>query len=49
MRARGADDHFAIQYLPLLLSSSTRAWLEQLKLDSIHCWSDLHFVYVGHF
>ena len=28
MKAEGSDDDFTIQYLPLLLSSSTRAWLE---------------------
>jgi hypothetical protein len=28
MKARGSDGNFTIQYLPLLLSSSTRAWLE---------------------
>jgi hypothetical protein len=28
MRAGGSDDDFAVQYLPLLLSSSVRAWLE---------------------
>jgi hypothetical protein len=32
MRAGGSDDDFTVQYLPLLLSSSTRAWLEQLVL-----------------
>ena len=28
MKARVSDDDFAIQYHPLLVSSSTRAWLE---------------------
>jgi hypothetical protein len=28
MKAGGSGDDFAVQYLPLLLSSSTRAWLE---------------------
>jgi hypothetical protein len=35
MKAGGSDDNFAIQYLPLLPSSSTRAWLEQLEPGSI--------------
>jgi len=37
MRAEGSNDDFAVQYLPLLLSSSTRAWLEQLEPGSIRC------------
>ena len=36
-RARGFDDDFIVQYLPLLLSCSTRAWLKQLKPGSIRC------------
>jgi hypothetical protein len=37
MRARGSDDEFTMQYLPLLLLSSMRDWLEQLKPSSICC------------
>jgi hypothetical protein len=37
MRTRGSEDNFAVQYLLLLLSSSTRAWLEQLEPSSICC------------
>jgi hypothetical protein len=49
MKDEGLDNDFAIQYLPLLLSSSTRAWLEQLEPSSIRCWGDLHAVFIGHF
>jgi hypothetical protein len=49
MRAGGWDDDFAVQYLPLLLSSSMRAWLEQLKPGSIWCCGDLRSIFVGHF
>jgi hypothetical protein len=31
------------------LSSSTRAWLEQLEPDSTCCWGDLRTVFIGHF
>ena len=49
MKAMRSDDDFAIQYLPLLLSSSTRAWLEQLEPGSIRCWADLCAVFIDHF
>jgi hypothetical protein len=48
MKAGGLDDDFADQYLPLLLSSSTRAWLEQLEPGSIGCLGDLRAVFIGH-
>jgi hypothetical protein len=35
MKAGRLDDDFAIQYLPLLLSSSLRAWLKQLNPSNI--------------
>jgi hypothetical protein len=49
MRAGGSDDDFTDQYLPLLLSSLTRAWLEQLEPGSIRCWGDLRSIFIGHF
>jgi hypothetical protein len=49
MKAQGSDDDFTIQYLPLLLSSSTRAWLEQLEPGSICYWGDLRAVFISHF
>ena len=48
-KARGSDDDFAIQYLPLLQFSSTRAWLEQLEPGSIRYKGDLRSAFVGHF
>jgi hypothetical protein len=49
MKAGGSDDDIAVQYLPLLLSSSTRAWLEQLEPGSILYWGDFRAVFIGHF
>ena len=49
MRTEASDNDFAIQYLPLLLSSSIRVWLEQLKPGSIRCWTNHRSVFVNHF
>ena len=49
MKAEGSDDDFTVQYLPLLLSSSTKAWLKQVEPGSIRCWGDLCSVFIGHF
>jgi hypothetical protein len=49
MKVRGSDDDFIIPYLPLLLSSSTRTWLEQLEPINICCQGDLCSVFIGHF
>jgi hypothetical protein len=49
LKVEGLDDDFIVQYLPLLLSSSTRAWLKQLEPGSIRCWGDLRLVFIGHF
>jgi hypothetical protein len=49
MRAGGSDDVFAMQYLPLLLSSSKRGWLEQLEPRSIYYWGNLPSTFIGHF
>ena len=35
------DDLFIIQYLPLYLAKSARAWLEHLPTNSIHSWAYL--------
>jgi hypothetical protein len=48
MRARGSNNDFSIQYLPLLLSSSTRDWLEQFEPDSICCLGDLRSIFIEH-
>jgi hypothetical protein len=38
-----------IQYLPIFLADTARAWLEYLPSDTIHSWSDLQDVFVGNF
>jgi hypothetical protein len=49
MKAERSGDDFIVQYLPLLLLSSTRAWLEKLEPDSISCWGNLRSVFISHF
>jgi hypothetical protein len=46
---RADDDLFIIQYLPLYLAESTRAWLEHLPVDSIHSWADFKRIFIGNF
>jgi hypothetical protein len=46
---RANDDVFIIQYLPLYLMESARAWLEHLPTDSIHLWADFKHIFVGNF
>ena len=49
-RAGGADDDlFTIQYLPLYLAESARAWLEHLPANNIHSWADLRRMFIGNF
>ena len=48
-RTGGADDLFAIQYLPLFLTDSARGWLEHLPEGCVQDWSDLRRVFVGNF
>ena len=49
-RAGGAnDDHFIIQYLPLYLADSARAWLEYLPAGCIRNWAELKEIFVGNF
>jgi hypothetical protein len=43
------DDNLIIQNFHLLLSDSTRAWLEHLPLAQIHDWEDLVRVFRGNF
>jgi hypothetical protein len=41
-RVDGAeDDLFIIQFLPIHLDDTTRAWLNHLSRNSIDCWEDL--------
>jgi hypothetical protein len=43
------DDHIIIRQLPLFLSDTTRAWLEDLPPRQVHNWSDLVRVFEGNF
>lgn len=43
------DDDFIIQYLPIYLGDSARAWLEYLLADKIKSWSDLRDTFIGNF
>jgi hypothetical protein len=49
-RAGGADDDpFIIQYLPLYLTESARAWLKHLPMNNIHLWVDLKRIFIRNF
>jgi hypothetical protein len=43
------DDRVIIRQLPLFLSDTARAWLEDLPLQQIHDWSDLVRVFERNF
>jgi hypothetical protein len=45
-RASGADsDLFIIQFLPIYLADTSRAWLNHLPQNSIDCWEDLKEIF----
>ena len=46
---RADDDLFIIQYLPLYLTESARAWLEHLPTYNIHSWVDFKCIFLGNF
>jgi hypothetical protein len=46
-RIEGAHDAFIVQYIPLLLSSSTRAWLKKRDASCIGNWADLRVLFVS--
>jgi hypothetical protein len=49
-RAGGADnDLFIIQFLPIYLTDSTRAWLDHLSRNMIDSWEDLKEIFTGNF
>jgi hypothetical protein len=49
-RAGGADnDLFIIQFLPIYLADTSRAWLDHLPRNSIDCWEDLKEIFIGNF
>jgi hypothetical protein len=43
------DDRIIIRQLPLFLSNTARAWLEDLLPGQIHNWNDLVRVFEGNF
>jgi hypothetical protein len=49
-RAGGAnDDLFIIQFLPIYLAKSARAWLDHLPRNAINSWDDQREVFTGNF
>jgi hypothetical protein len=49
-RAGGVDDDFfIIQFLPIYLADTTRAWLDHLPRNSIDYWQDLKDIFTGYF
>jgi hypothetical protein len=49
-RAGGAyDDLFIIQFLPIYLANTTRAWLDHLLGNSIDCLEDLKEIFTINF
>jgi hypothetical protein len=48
--AVGVDDnHFIIQFLPIYLSDTSKAWLDHLPRNSIDFWEDLKEIFTGNF
>jgi hypothetical protein len=43
------DDLFIIQFLPIYLADSTRAWLEHLPRNIIDNWEDIKENFTGNF
>jgi hypothetical protein len=49
-RAGGVDDDlFIIQFLPIYLADTSRAWLDHLSRNSIGCWEDLKEIFIDNF
>jgi hypothetical protein len=49
-RASGAyDDLFIIQFLPIYLDDTARAWLDHLLRNMIDSWEDLKEIFIGNF
>jgi hypothetical protein len=49
-RAGGANnDLFIIQFLPIYLAESARAWLDHLPRNAINSWDNLWKVFTGNF
>jgi hypothetical protein len=49
-RAGGADDDlFIIQFLPIYMAKTSRAWHDHLPRNTIDCWEDLKEIFTGNF
>jgi hypothetical protein len=49
-RAGGVDiDLFIIQFLPIYLADTSRAWLDHLPKNLIDCWEDLKEIFTSNF
>jgi hypothetical protein len=49
-RAGGANnDLFIIQFLPIYLADSARAWMDHLPRNIIDSWDDLQEIFTGNF
>jgi hypothetical protein len=46
---RANDDDFIIQFLPIYLGESARAWLDYLSRNIINSSDDLWWVFTGNF
>jgi hypothetical protein len=45
--SRADDDLFIIQFLPIYLANTARAWLDQLLRSMINFWEDLKEIFTG--
>jgi hypothetical protein len=49
-RVGGADkDLFIVQFLPIYLADTARAWLNHMPRNSIECWEGLREIFTGNF
>jgi hypothetical protein len=49
-RVGRADNNFSIiQFLPIYLASTSKAWFDHLPRISIDCWEDLKEIITGNF
>jgi hypothetical protein len=49
-RAGGADnDLFMLQFLPIYLVGTSKAWIDHLPRNSIDCWEDLKEIFTSNF
>jgi hypothetical protein len=43
------DDMFIVQFFPIYLANSTRAWLDHLLRNTIESWEDLQEIFTSNF